>query len=138
MSFFFNEYTGPNRIQFTQKDLTLANSLRSLLPRSFFFNPLTNTPIPAQIKNIDLTKLLASDPSESIDSSSILPEFQRHFPKGNTRLLGGLVWFLSLRGLYRNFKSGAENELLRKLLDLDQIISHLDVNYMQVGCAQKI
>ena len=138
--FYFREYTGGNRIQYSATQLAIANAVRELLPDRLFEHPLDKgKTIPRTVASISVEKIIEADPTEARDSESILPEFARHFPGGKVVDLGGVVWFVALRNLYQNFNRSPEDaELLRQLLKLDAVLADLGVSLMSVGCGIKL
>ena len=136
--FYFHEYIGPDRIQFPENDLALANAIRGTLDARFFASPeKPGQLVSRRISNIPRDELVAADPSESIESSRILAAFKRSFEQRAVRPLGGLVWFLGLKNLYQNFDNEEGRPVLAALLDLDLHLSRLGLNYMAVGCGIK-
>ncbi|MHA7835352.1 MAG: SAM-dependent methyltransferase [Algiphilus sp.] len=138
--FFFREYTGGNRIQYSAVQLAIANAVRGLLPDRLFQHPVDSQKrIPRTVSSIPPEKIIAADPSEARDSESILPEFVKCFPGGHVVHLGGVIWFVALRNLYQNFSDSPEDaELLLQLLRLDAVLAELGVSLMSVGCAKKV
>lgn len=129
---FFHEYVGPNYLQFSDSELRLANSIRSLLPDDIFYIPDSNKQHPRIIGNIGLDKILKCDPSEAVQSELIIPLLSKYFSSVKTIDLGGLVWFLALRNLYKNFEN-KNLDLLKKLLQLDIALIDAGFSYNAVG-----
>ncbi len=97
------DYTGPTRFQWPPAMLAAINSARSFIGGK-----------PLQLPSISLIE--ASDPSEAIDSGSILPALAELFPQAEVRPLGGVIYFAALAGAPADipFKT------LRRLLTLDK------------------
>lgn len=125
-----DEYIGPNYIQFTDEMLSFANRIRNLLPPQKLLYPgeVSGTEISSRqiLKRPDLKRLIAKDPSEAVDSESIIPALAKFFPSIDIRLTGGAVYFCALPPLYCNFDMNDINDrnLMSMLMLLDEM--HLE------------
>ncbi|MBM4147091.1 MAG: class I SAM-dependent methyltransferase, partial [Nitrospira sp.] len=76
--FIINEYVGPNRFQWTKRQIEIANEVFSLLPDKYRLDPTTN-----EIKNIiqrfTIEHMLETDPSEAVRSADIIPLIKERF-----------------------------------------------------------
>ncbi len=97
------DYTGPTRFQWPPAMLAAINSARVFLGGE-----------PVRLPSIPLIE--ASDPSEAIDSSSILPALAELFPRAEVRPLGGVIYFAALAGAPADIPFAT----LRRLLALDK------------------
>ena len=71
------EYIGPNRMQFTEEQLSIVNEILSILPEKYKKTP------EGFIKNIqeptDVAGLIKIDPSESVRSEDIIQILNDNF-----------------------------------------------------------
>lgn len=124
-----DDYVGPNAIQFTHEMLAFASEVRSHLPERYLTRVegglFSRTCAPP-----DKGRLLAKDPSEAMDSESILAALARHFPECQPKLTGGVVYFVALNGLCGNFRSGdpEDDALLNYLMMIDELWTGKDAS----------
>ena len=71
-----NEYVEPNRFQWTDEQLRIANDLLRLLPERYRHNPLTHR-IKKVIQRQPAEHMIAVDPSEAVNSQDIVPLIER-------------------------------------------------------------
>lgn len=76
--FIINEYVGPNRFQWTDKQLEIANNIFSLLADKYRFDPTTNN-IKHSVQRVPIDHMLATDPSEAVRSAEIIPLIEKRF-----------------------------------------------------------
>lgn len=129
--FMMDDYVGPNYIQFSDECLKLGSSIRQKLPKKYLINPASS---PEDIQFLDtqcqrpkLSKIIAKDPSEAVDSENILPAVQELFPDAEIVHTGGVIYFATLPPLYANFDPEDEFDigLLESLLLIDELYTSL-------------
>jgi SAM-dependent methyltransferase len=120
------DYTGPNRLQWTKGQLSKANALLHWLPRKYRIRAGSRQ-VKKRIYRPGLWRMVLSDPSEAVDSESILPVLHNYFEVlEETRLACNLIHPL-LKDISQNFMDGSAQS--RKLLmELFQVEDNF-VNY---------
>jgi len=88
------EYAGPNKLQFNDEMLRIANGLRAMLPDAYFAN------CERTVSNPSLDWFEKYDPSEAVDSEAILPTLNAVFPQADVTSLGGLVVHAALKNAF--------------------------------------
>jgi len=94
------EYVGPNRLQFTARQLALVNALLRVLPAR-----LKKTAT-GEVKKSECNPAedVLLDPSEAVRSRDILPVLRAHFPKVRVIETGGTILYPLLRQIAFNFE----------------------------------
>lgn len=123
--FLMDDYVGPNRFQWADSTLQLANAVRESLPEKYFANPFNehrDRPLSRTVRRPNPRKLAKEDPSEAARSEQILPSVQKHFPSAEIIPTGGVIYQLALNHIIHNFDEGDEDDrtLLSALLVLDE------------------
>jgi 2-polyprenyl-3-methyl-5-hydroxy-6-metoxy-1,4-benzoquinol methylase len=140
--FYMDEYVGPNRFQWSQQNLELAQQVRMLLPKKYLRTSSPNlskylakticrtvgiqetrTYVPRTVTRPDPEVVASLDPSESVDSQSIIPALTRHFPEAEIIYTGGIVYHTALNDLFHNFSENDQYDraLLDSLLLIDEL-----------------
>jgi len=98
------EYVGPNRLQWTTRQLDYANKLLKEIPNKYKtrFNSAT---IKKGIYRPGLLRMYLVDPSEAVDSQMILPVIHKYFKPLEERKAGWDVLHLLLKDISHNFLS---------------------------------
>ncbi len=113
--FVLNEFVGPSRFQWTDRQIEAVNGLLSLLPTRYKIlgnSGLTKLPV---IRPSRLGMIL-KDPSEAVESSRILPLLHQRFDVKEVRGYGGAVLHLLFADIAHHFL--APDEEARRLLRL--------------------
>ncbi len=123
---FLNEYIGPSRFDFTDRQREVIKAAFTLLPermrKSFIPNyPHTimqSAPIP------DPRKVRKSDPSEAVRSVEIMGILQQYFNIIEYNEMGGTILQFLLSGIAGNFRSDSSDsmKLLRMLFTIEDIL----------------
>jgi ubiquinone/menaquinone biosynthesis C-methylase UbiE len=101
--FVINEFIGPTRFQWTDRQLEATNGLLSVLPAKY--RKLVGSGFKAnEIKNSRL-RMILRDPSEAIESARILPLLREIFEVVEIKGYGGPLLHLLFDGIARNFLS---------------------------------
>ena len=124
--FFVNDYVGPSRMQWTDKQLELMNEILAILPAHYRLlldgnlgylgthkETVHRTPVEIYLK---------VDPSEGVRSAEILPLAKEYFDVLDVRSLGGTIHYELLRGIIHNFDVNDEKDmaLLEMILLLER------------------
>jgi ubiquinone/menaquinone biosynthesis C-methylase UbiE len=113
--FILNEFVGPTRFQWSDRQLELVNSLIKIFPEKY--KKLWNSPLtkPKVIKHSKLSMILR-DPSEAIESSNILPLLHEIFDVVEVKGYGGAILHLLLGGIAHHFLD--PDDLGQRLLNI--------------------
>lgn len=109
-----DEYVGPNRFSFEGQGVEIAKYFYKLLDEDVR-SPWPELPLP------DPSAVAIDDPSEAIDSESILPALRRHFPDHTILPIGGGVAYPLWGGLDHDaiFETEAGGRTVGEILALD-------------------
>ena len=136
-----NEFIGPSRFQWTDRQLAVVNGLLHAFPSEY--TSLVHSRLP-RLEAVRPSKLAMwlSDPSEACESSNIIPLLQKHFRVKEFRGYGGAILHLLFAGIAHHFinTDGVGQTLLDfsfavedLLLDLHEI----DHDFALVVCANE-
>ena len=116
------EFVGPDRFQWTDKQLELINRAYSLLPERYTYNHLTGM-VHSEIERRPLHYMIEADPSEAVRSSEILEILSWFFEIVELRMVGGTLLHPLLEGIAGNFDeaSHVDRALLGVLMDLEEV-----------------
>ncbi len=131
-----DDFVGPSRFQWTDRNLEIATQVRQSLPARFLKGWRSEEVIPAEVRRPSAEKLIADDPTEAADSDRIIPELQRIFPEVELKLTGGAVYHLALNDVLANFTDD-DLPLMKLLLLVDDMASDLGENHYAAAIAQK-
>lgn len=136
--FLMNDYVGPSRFQWTDFNLAIASNIRAILPDRLLYDPSAACGLsPKTITRPKIDEIIAMDPSEAADSSSILAAIKKYFPDAIIKLTGGCIYHLCLNDILANFKDGEDDTTLDLLLFIDDICATLGQTHYAVAMAIK-
>lgn len=132
--FVMDEYTGPNRLQYTKQQLKLGTEVLATLPDKYFASAADR-----KCEAPSKSALIKKDPSEAIDSAYILPAANKTFPDAHMVSLGGLVHFIALRKILSRFSPDDPDDaaLFARLLVLDGEYADRGESVAHAAIAQK-
>ncbi len=113
----FNEFVGPSRFQWSDRQVDLMNEMLARMP------PRIRRAAPfARVHRPDARDVAARDPSESVRSAEILPLLRRHFDLVELAPYGGTLLHVVLSPVIHAFDLEAESdrELLRSLIEMER------------------
>lgn len=115
------DYIGPNRLQYTDHQLSIANNILLTIPNEYRQSAdgkATKTVCVRQSER----EVISDDPSEAIRSADIIPELKKRFDVLEFRSLGGTLLNHVLRGIAQNFDESDPDDvaLLESLQGLEQ------------------
>ena len=102
-----HEYVGPNRIQWTNEQLKEAGKTLSLFPAKYKRRYRLNN-IKTKAYRPGSLRMILSDPSEAVESSTILPTLQKHYTILEEQPLGGNLLMPLFKDIAHNFTDGSE------------------------------
>ena len=125
-----NEYVGPNRFQWTDKQLEIANNLLSSIPERYRKIWRTNR-IKRKIYRPGRLTMILSDPSEAVESSKIIPALKKYFEIIEFKGYGGAILHLLFADIAQNFLS--DDDQTREIL---RFCFHTEDRAIQTGEVQ--
>ena len=96
------EYVGPKRLQWTRQQLEFANKLLSELPLKYKIRSDSKS-IKRRIYRPGLFRMQIVDPSEAVDSDSILPSIHNNFKIIEEKKIGWDITHLLFKDIAHNF-----------------------------------
>jgi SAM-dependent methyltransferase len=119
--FFVDEYVGPTRFQWTDRQLEAANGLLHTLPERY---RRTARGVKRTVVRPSLLSMYLDDPSEAIESADIMPLLHELFDVVEERGYGGAVLHLAFTDISRNFLEHDEEttEVLRYCFDVEDTL----------------
>jgi ubiquinone/menaquinone biosynthesis C-methylase UbiE len=102
--FIVNEYVGPTRFQWTNRQLEAVNSLLSALPAKYR-TLWGSDAVKQKATSPSRLHMLLSDPSEAVESESIMRLLRQTFELVEVKGYGGNILHLLFNGIAHNFLS---------------------------------
>lgn len=97
-----NEYVGPDRLQFPEKQLKAINNALKIIPSKYKKRFQSNR-IKSKFYGSGLLRMIIADPSECVDSSSIIPAIHSNFEVVYERAYGGNILMNVLKDISHHF-----------------------------------
>jgi SAM-dependent methyltransferase len=137
-AFFMNEFVGPTLMQYTERQLDLAERARGALPERYLANPhRPGETVPMRRARPDPARMAEVDPSECADSSNILPAVTSAFHDAVVIPTGGVVYALALNDILANLDESEDEALLRTLMLADDLCIEAGETLYAVAYARK-
>jgi len=139
--FIFNEYIGPNRFQWTDKQLRIANELLKLLPEKYRLDPTTGRN-KESIERPSIDHMIAIDPSEAVRSEDIMSLTEERFDVIHKVEYGGTLLNLVLDNIIVNFdeKNPEDMAYLQSIFYVEKLVVRekvLDNNFSLIISRKK-
>lgn len=99
--FVIDEFVGPTRFQWTDRQLDAANALLAQLPEER--RRLADGRIKRRVIRPSRMSMVLDDPSEAVDADALLPGVRRLFDVVEERPYGGTVLHIAFSGIAHNF-----------------------------------
>jgi ubiquinone/menaquinone biosynthesis C-methylase UbiE len=113
--FIVNEFVGPDKFQWTDRQIAVINALLTLIPAKYRVRS-HDKKLKKRIYRPGLLRMKLYDPSEAVESSGIVPGIKRRFQIVEERNYGGTILQLLFQDIAKNFMS--EDPETTKLLEL--------------------
>lgn len=122
--FFANDYVGPTRMQWTEKQMEIMNAVLSLLPDRYRRSSLKSFRIRKEIERLPVETYERIDPSEGVRSAEILPLAKERLDIIEIRPLGSSIIYELFYGMIHNFdeNSDLDTTLLRLICLLESTL----------------
>ncbi len=112
--FIVNEFVGPSRFQWTDRQIEAIGGLLSILPAKYRARWNDKT-VKTKIFRPSRLSMILNDPSEAVESSNILPLLQEAFNIKEIKEYGGTILMMLFSDIAHNFLS--ENRETKCFLD---------------------
>lgn len=111
---FVNEYIGPNRFAFSDREKSLMSSVFQLIPEKYRISHADHDrgQIRTQVYFPDPAEVERVDPSEAIHSHDIMDALQRHFVIEEFNNCGGSLLQFMLLDIAGNFRESDEESMI--------------------------
>jgi SAM-dependent methyltransferase len=113
--FIINEFVGPDKFQWTDRQIEVINALLTLIPARYRVYSHGQT-LKKRIYRPGLLRMKLYDPSEAVESAGIVPGIKVRFQVVEERNYGGTILQLLFQDIARNFMSDDPETL--ELLEL--------------------
>jgi 2-polyprenyl-3-methyl-5-hydroxy-6-metoxy-1,4-benzoquinol methylase len=131
-----DEYVGPSRFQWTSGQMRAANALLGALPEGH--RTQDGGKIKRRVVRPSRLSMRLDDPSEAVESSSLMPALHRHFAILEEHPYGGIL-HLALHGIAHNFLAEDDprtgQALGRCLAAEDQALARLGHDFTYAVCS---
>jgi 2-polyprenyl-3-methyl-5-hydroxy-6-metoxy-1,4-benzoquinol methylase len=131
-----DEYVGPSRFQWTSGQMRAANALLAALPERH--RTQRDGQVKRRVVRPSRLSMRLDDPSEAVDSSSLMPALQRHFAMLEEHPYGSIL-HLALHGIACNFLAeddpGTVQALRLCLAAEDQALGRLGHDFTYAVCS---
>jgi len=131
--FLCHDFVGKSQFQWSDMELAIVNGIRLMLPEHVY--TIGSQKISQIVPRYSIEQMNEIDPSEAIDSASILPAIQKTFTDPLIIQTGGLIYHLCLNGILINIPE--DSTLLEYLLQLDDETIRMGIQYYAVAIAAK-
>lgn len=121
--FCMKEYVGPSYLQFTEKQLQIANKILQILPDYLKKQKIGIGIIKPEIFRPSLAEIMVDDPSEAVRSKDIMGVVQTYLNVLTCNPTGGTILHPLLSAIAGNFEKGdAERAILKTIIITEQIL----------------
>lgn len=139
--FVVNDFVGPTRFQWTERQLEIINSLLAILPDKY--KALWNSEyIKNRVIRPSRLGMVLKDPSEAVESSRIVPLMGKYFEVSEIKGYGGAILHPLLDGISHNFlavdsETQAYLELCFTVEDLSLATQAIQHDHVVAICRKK-
>lgn len=126
-----NEYVGPTRFQWTDRQLEVANGLLAVLPAKYK-TLWQSSQLKKNVVKPSHLRMILGDPSEAIESAKIVPLLGSLFDNVELKGYGGSILHLLFNGITHNFLKDDEEtrNYLRMIFDAeDMLLESKDIQH---------
>jgi ubiquinone/menaquinone biosynthesis C-methylase UbiE len=120
-----NEYVGANRFQFSPvRKKKVSEIYKGQVPVEF--KKRKSGPVKTDVYFPGLLRMIISDPSEAVESASILPVMNRHFRLIEQKNYGGNLLTFILKDIAHHFNSPGSLPVLQNLFKIEDELMSLE------------
>jgi ubiquinone/menaquinone biosynthesis C-methylase UbiE len=139
--FIINEFVGPDKFQWTDRQLEIANDLLSLMPNKYKIQHYDKK-VRRKIYRPGLLRMRIYDPSEAVESSRIVPLASQIFDIIEDRNYGGTILQILFQDIANNFLNDETetSELLEIICNLEDWLirtKEIESDYKYMACKKK-
>lgn len=109
-----NEYVGRNRLEIPREQLIAINKVLGSIPQKYRRYARTNI-YKNKVYSPGKLRMLMNDPSEAVDSESIMPSIHKHYRTIEEKAIGLNIIMPLMRGIAHNFYK--DNEEIKKIIN---------------------
>jgi len=122
--FIANEFVGPSRFQWTDKQLQIINELLASLPPQYRADLRRPGQVKSRVERPTVVQMLLSDPSEAVRSAEIVPLIRQRFEIVQQIDFGGTILHMLLSDIVGNFDPASEADatIIRLLCYLEKTL----------------
>jgi len=115
-----NEYVGPTRLQFPREQINAINSALKLIDKGNKKRFKTNL-TKKSFSGSGIIRMILADPSECVDSSSIMPAIHKYFSTIEEKPYGGNILMNVLKDISHHFihPNKHQKQILTKLFEFE-------------------
>ena len=134
-----NEYVGPTRLQFPRQQRKAINQALKLVPDKYKIRFQTNL-VKRRFYGPGLIRMILADPSECIDSSSILPAVHTHYRTIIERPYGGNILMNVLKDISHHYTTPdpASDAVLNSLIQFEDTYLETHSSDFVFGVYEKV
>jgi ubiquinone/menaquinone biosynthesis C-methylase UbiE len=140
--FIVNEFVGPTRFQWTDRQLQVIDGILSILPNRYktFWN---STAIKQKVIKPSRLRMILNDPSEAVESSNIVSLVYKIFDVVEVKEYGGTILHMLLSGIAHNFLSEDDETsgYLKLCFDVEDLLlatQQIESDYMIAVCKKML
>ncbi len=139
--FIINEFVGPTRFQWTDRQIEVINGILSIIPakyKTLWKSEKTKSNIIRPSK----LRMILEDPSEAVESSNIMALINQIFDVVEVRPYGGTILHMLLSGIGHNFLSSEKEaqrwlSMLFEVEDLLMLEKELSSDFVVAVCRKR-
>lgn len=122
-----NEFVGPTKFQWTERQLTIINSLLQILPEKYRISRNDGATVKTLYSRPSIEEMDRIDPSEAVRSGDILNVLTKYFNIAAKRDYGGTILHLLLQDIAGNFNCNdpIDMRLLNMLFDIEDTLMEI-------------
>lgn len=139
--FVVNEFVGPTRFQWSDRQLEVINGLLAILPIKYKMLWQSDV-VKSKVEKPSRLSMILHDPSEAVESGKIIPLLHSIFDVVDLRVYGGNILHMLLNGIAHNFRSDdAETkhylDLIFKIEDMLIESGEMQSDFVVAVCRKK-
>lgn len=117
-----HDFIGPNHHQWTERQLSIINSILSRLPNPLKGSRTNPGAIHFSRKALSMAEMLDIDPTEGVRSQDTLPVMQRWFDIVERKDFGGTILHILFNDIAGNFMAPEHDALVKILVYLEDLL----------------
>lgn len=136
--FAMDDFVGPSRFQWLDRNLEIANRFLKCLPDRIFVHPDdSNRELLRQVRRPTIEAMIAADPTEAADSERIIPSLMKKRPEAQIILSGGGVYLLALSDRLANMDPLIDRDLFELAFFFEHQLLKERISHYAIALARK-